>query len=517
MFRKALFPLLCAATVAAAIPLKMGESWVWQVCDRDSTTLAFHRGTVIGSRLIPEGTLWQIQGCDTLSSACDTGMIFERRDGKQRWLKISSFLRFELQPPPSDSNPDTAEIVESDTTYSWGEASTLANPRHSLTVFLPSGLVFTTIPSNDPNARYFPSPPVDTFPAPRGKWSADRGLEKFDGEMSQVNTFRDSLFKRPDGLFKTRFQAPLLTHRMEWELVQHGNQVGDPKSSGFNIPGQNSKFVWNFQNSRFSESYLSGMWYSNGSSLQITDSGLIQWDIISQKPDSGLWLRIGIREQKSYQRKILAQTWLMAPKAMMGPTNESSANLDSLLVRTDLTLHLRINRRTGQFFQNAGFDQHFIRRWVRYWGEGFRLGDSSLQTSTTHLKWRSLDGFEIQENAKDFANGLNDSSHHLSSNDNGQSHNKLSFASKVQFQKSQSWILQDSSKISIRPRPTYNLSSIAKLSPATPIRWSTLSGRSGSLLAGEFVRLSNGFRGQVLILEARLPDGQIWRETQWMR
>ncbi|MBK9577149.1 MAG: hypothetical protein IPO40_08750 [Fibrobacteres bacterium] len=50
--------------------------------------------------------------------------------------------------------------------------------------------------------------------------------------------------------------------------------------------------------------------------------------------------------------------------------------------------------------------------------------------------------------------------------------------------------------------------------PSLAIRWSTASGRTGTLTASEFVRSSAALRGKTLFLQARLPDGRLWQGTQ---
>jgi hypothetical protein len=49
--------------------------------------------------------------------------------------------------------------------------------------------------------------------------------------------------------------------------------------------------------------------------------------------------------------------------------------------------------------------------------------------------------------------------------------------------------------------------------PNTPVRWSTASGRTGTLAASEFVSSPAALRGKTLFLLARPPDGRLWQGT----
>jgi hypothetical protein len=71
MFRKALFPVFCAATFAAAIPLHIGESWVWQVTNRDNLDLTYRSAVVVDSARIPAGNVWTLVARDSVLKMSD--------------------------------------------------------------------------------------------------------------------------------------------------------------------------------------------------------------------------------------------------------------------------------------------------------------------------------------------------------------------------------------------------------------------------------------------------------------
>jgi len=75
----------------------------------------------------------------------------------------------------------------------------------------------------------------------------------------------------------------------------------------------------------------------------------------------------------------------------------------------------------------------------------------------------------------------------------------------------------DSLQSSVRNRPqrmfTGNLNLLAQTYPSLPVRWSTASGRTGTLTAPEIVLRPAALRGKTVFLQARLPDGRTWQGT----
>lgn len=97
---KLALPLLLAATLVDALPLKKGNTWTWSVRSPyvfDSAT-NWETATVVGSARHDSGTAWTLVVRDSAKHKTDTSIVVERPDKSQAWLKGSSNLALELQP-----------------------------------------------------------------------------------------------------------------------------------------------------------------------------------------------------------------------------------------------------------------------------------------------------------------------------------------------------------------------------------------------------------------------------------
>ncbi|MBK8803722.1 MAG: hypothetical protein IPN71_17065 [Fibrobacteres bacterium] len=177
MFRKALFPLLCAATFAAAIPLKMGESWVWQVTNRNNMDLTYRSVTVIDSQSVTQGKVWTLLARDSMQGSQDTAKIFVSDKGHQRWLRGSMLLSWE--PGPYSKQDSDVVIVGNDTSRHWGEAGFARgidcssylkiNPSAATTKSVcRSGMDGSVIPENS----FLPSMPEKSYSQPHNMFGA---------------------------------------------------------------------------------------------------------------------------------------------------------------------------------------------------------------------------------------------------------------------------------------------------------------------------------------------------------
>jgi len=91
-------PILLAASLSLAMPLKPGNTWTWSVGNIGASANGWVTATVLGSARHDSGTAWTISVRDSATRATDTAVALERSDKSQAWLKGSARLLMELQP-----------------------------------------------------------------------------------------------------------------------------------------------------------------------------------------------------------------------------------------------------------------------------------------------------------------------------------------------------------------------------------------------------------------------------------
>ncbi|GEM_PF-3385011 len=509
MFRKALLPLLCAATIAAAIPLHIGESWAWQVTNRDSLDLTYRSAVVVDSTRIPAGKVWTLVARDSVLKKSDTAKILVWPNGRQTWLRQSVYLNWELQ--PRDSGDTSIFVIGTDTTSIWGEASSLepgvhnkwsqeSSSRHSR--FAGNGVmkICDSLPSKISKQNCDDVEVGTTFVFVDGKTVRYEFLYSMESNPAPIHVWSDTL-----GMERalTFYQSP---RGRDWRLVSHNRRSIAPPRDDLRIPVPQTTASWVVKTTESSRSYdyKTGL---GGSTYLIQH---LRWKISARLPDSAGWTGIGISQSST------TCTWsTYYPQAYMSPPLEDTTDticeppvLDDVVVR--------IHPDRGQSFSNATNLPPLQISWIRPWE---RLGTSD--STTTLRSWdgwegnhRKLGGSYMDVWKKGVLTGW--SSYFWS--------NSFAGAWLVWFagdQKPSSFELigiyppgtEPPSSIRSKASNITSLKDLAHTFPNTPIRWSTAAGRTGTLMASEIVQRPAALRGKTLFLQARLPDGRLWQGT----
>ncbi|MBK9577141.1 MAG: hypothetical protein IPK50_04525 [Fibrobacterota bacterium] len=469
MFRKALFPLLCAASFADAIPLKVGESWVWQVWDRDSTTSTYKTARVLESSPCEQGTVWLVLGRDSLTQHQDTAKILERKNGRQSWLRASKNLAFELM-PYSASDSDTVVVLGSDTSYQWGQVSSFPDLKASSlyrnsdsNLESTSKVISPWIFQGDLSFQY----QYAQLPLPRGVWCEVHGWERF-------------------------VSWPRSTAGIEWKLLLlNGEQAGFGEIP-FRIPLVGTKFTWSGVLAE--TNVFMGIPSGRGTSITMDHSqisGVFSWQIKEILPDSADWKRLEVFEE-----------------SVLNPDSNSST-----VKRIDVSI--RLNTLTGQDFQSSLASLPFQKNWVAHF-------DDSIETREDHAQvlfsksLGSVDNFRQTLTLRRYIR--NEDTLFFQRDDS-----RSSLTSSQQIKTSSFRLLRmeapprDSFAFSLRSRSNkanLSLQELIQQHPNLSVRWIRPSGQQGMGPASTLVSASFPHRRQILRLEARLPDGQAWTSSQ---
>ena len=468
--------ILFATSFAAAIPLRIGKSWVWQVSDRGSTYATYRSARVLDSHSVEQGKVWALEARDSMDGRRDTARILELPGGRQMWLEVSPLLRWELQPY---QEPDTAYVVvEGDTASDWGAASTGYIPIYASWGLKVDEKIFGKVsaatieyPSANASLR---------IPRPLLLWNDSLELE------------RALIYTSPN--YGDKFHPEVWG--WEWRLVSHNERPLAVDKDSLFLPEVGTKIRWRV--SFYSSKATGG-----------TRVSLLEWRIREMLSDSLDWKRMGIesKETRCTQTRLITNT------------NPSGIVVDSPCVDTShLSIRMRINSRTGQSFSNPPLTWKPQLGWIRLWEDSV-WSDTSRSSG---FLFESIRGFPRDTRTLDirFKRNQNQISYWLSHDINYGRYQYTEYSSSETVNAILLKVIPpgaDSSDTGLRapyPSPApQTLAMIAAEHPSLAIRWSTASGRTGSLAASEFVRSSAAMRGKTLFLQARLPDGRVWQGT----
>ncbi|MBK9577145.1 MAG: hypothetical protein IPK50_04545 [Fibrobacterota bacterium] len=465
MFRKALFPILCAASFAAAIPLHIGESWVWQVTNRNNLDLTYRSAVVVDSHSIPAGKVWTLLASDSVLKQLDTAKILVRPSGRQNWLRQSRFLSWELEPRRGEDT--TVVILGTDTSLVWGEASSLEPGQHAGR-FAPSGRSRVSVDSN--SVDWSNASDTKSTPLPVHVWSDAHGLE-------QALTFFGS------------------SRGWDWRLVSRNNLAIVPPQDALKIPAVNTEMVWirkTFQQTEYNIDIIP--------TYRLESWEWIQWKILEQGSDSAGWKNVSIQQSIRQCKTTI-------------PNFPSSTPIDTICQDPNVS--------EGTLWVHPGRGQWISPTypilqdgWVVRWEDALQAGPhlvsnrSWSQSNSIYQSWQDLhstrrDG-QLVSYSDRFSSGFKDPS----------------IGGITGISPAGTTIVlvgvTPAGPSAVRSTPAPAQTSWGDLSrryPTLPIRWSTAAGRNGTLVASEIVQHPAALRGKTLFLQARLPDGRLWQGT----
>ncbi|MBK8803720.1 MAG: hypothetical protein IPN71_17055 [Fibrobacteres bacterium] len=478
MFRKALLPILCAASFSAAIPLHIGESWVWQVTNRDNLDLTYRSAVVVDSHSISLGRVWTLVVRDSLLKESDTAKILVRPSGRQTWLRQSRFLRWELEPRRAD---DTGVVIlGNDTSSVWGEASSL-EPFQRAGRIDTSGRSRVSVDSNsvdwidpwNPNAGYplSISPDRHSVPLPIHAWSDAHGLEN-------------------------AVTYPWNSRGWDWRLVSHNNQTVAPPRDALKIPAINTEIHWIMKVEK------PGATPFNIDLIPAYNSDYLEqvrWRVLDPGRDTAGWKTVSIQQTRT---PGVMSTHYGIP----GDTTWRNAVVD--------TLHYRFHPERGQSFGIASDLPPLEEGWIARWedlSKGRSGGVSNHSWSRSVWDGNSVARLEITRKDNQLASLLR-----MDNSCIGNCvYSGTSVVNTPGYTVQLVRIVPPGDASTLFKGRTIQASwvEISEQFPNTPIRWSTAAGRTGTLAASEFVSSPAALRGKALFLLARLPDGRLWQGT----
>ncbi|MBK9577142.1 MAG: hypothetical protein IPK50_04530 [Fibrobacterota bacterium] len=465
--RLGLATILLAASFAAAIPLHIGESWVWQVSDRSSTFVTYRSARVVDSHSVDQGKVWTLVARDSTDGSQDTAKVLVTRNGRQMWLKASPLLLWELEPYKV---PDTSlVVVDGDTARVWGETSV------GDLKYRPTGILGRSPKLNvSTSGISFESMALLSFlqSLPLHRWSDSVGME-------QALTFD-----------KNR-------HGWDWRIVSHNGRSRAVERDSLFLPAVGTRLAWAHSQNGIRSS--------------------LEWTLREILPDSLEWTRLRAASQQVKCKQTLLIT----------SANPTGASVDSPCVDTiKLPIEIRINASTGQSFRSDSLAPRPELGWIRRWEDS--LWRDTSTSSTFHFREVTNSGIPITTGFhREFQRSQGQISHWLSYTINASSPIAFTTARPTYDSSWTTLVLLkiippggDSSGTGTRVRPLQpapqTLAMIAAQHPSLAIRWSTASGRTGTLTASDFVHSPAALRGKTLFLLARLPDGRLWQGTHVM-
>ncbi len=497
MFRKALLPLLCAATIAAAIPLHIGESWAWQVTNRDSLDLTYRSAVVVDSTRIPAGKVWTLVARDSVLKKSDTAKILVWPSGRQTWLRQSRFLSWELQ--PRDPGDTTVVVLGADTSSVWGEASSLEPVVHANR--------FVSIAEKrtcDSLQKLEPERSCDSIVVGRSRVAVDAKSVAFKAE-SVVKSTPLPVHIWSDTLGMAR---ALTYHRsrrgIDWRLVSHNLHPIAPPMDELGIPATQTVFEWSASSGSASSSQSMG---SGSGSSSIGTWSNIRWKISGHESDSAGWAGLSVSQTVITCSKVRSCT----PSRYANCGTIIDDSVCQAPVVEDLVIWIHPGR--GQSFANKTKVPSLQIGWIRSWETA-----PTMDSIAIARVWESRDPLGSQAEAyvevwKDGA--LAELSYSASSYQNSGFWSSSSGSSASSYKLIGIYPPGTEPPVSIRPKASNitSLKDLAQTFPNTPVRWSTASGRTGTIAASEIVQFPVALRGKTVFLLARLPDGRVWQGT----
>lgn len=459
------------ATSFGAPAWRLGESWVWEGLYRETGHSLLRSVTVRSSTTVPEGIVWTLDIRDSVSGAQDSALWFAPTRGDAVWLRRSTLLEVDLQPRPAR---DTTWSILGFQSVLWGMPSGISK-----------GVSWWYTPTEIKTSLQM-RPGIEattSYPFPRGIWSDSHGMERY---LNYTTT--------PD---------------LDWKLLQHDGRpvaIPDPVVA---LPSPGSRMVWEvFSQEETRAAEDPGDEIPAPTKSRSANRLEVEWTIDRHLSDSAGWRRVSGTEV----RKSMCQVG----EAWRGSQVVLRDTICPLQEKETSELSIRIQPRAGLVVV-AGSTHPFATVWRSVWEDSLPVSDSS----TRRDHWQGQGGFQQTcegENVLLVAGGLYDSSSRISScvAEVVPRQETIQFTT-IRLLRVDDRVLRPSLVYFVGNSPAANRRDarswrqLAAAYPDLPVRWTTASGRGGVGKVEELNRFPASLRGQILFLQARLPDGHHWQ------
>jgi hypothetical protein len=296
---------------------------------------------------------------------------------------------------------------------------------------------------------------------------------------------------------------------LDWKLLQHdGRPVAIPDPV-VELPAPGSRMVWEiFSQEETRAAEDPGDEFPAPTRSRSADRQEVEWTIDRHLSDSAGWRRLSGTEVSKTMCQV-GEAWRGSQLVL----RDSSCPLQE---KESSELSIRIQPRAGLVVV-AGSIHPFATVWRSVWEDSLPVSESS----TRRDHWQSQGGFlQTCENESVLvvAGGLYDSSSRISScvAEVVPRQEKFQFTT-IRLLRVGDRTLRPSlayfvsnSPTAIR-RDTRSWRQLVAEYPDLAVRWTTASGRGGVGKVEELTRFPASLRGQILFLQARLPDGHLWQ------
>jgi len=446
--------LACLTPLAAAMPLKKGNTWIWQVKDWNLNYTTWRTAVLLDSSHVDSGTSWSLLVRDSVTGKQDTATLIARRDGSQYWTAVSAWAPWDPAPP---SNLDLWKMTNewgyelySNGHLPWGGSFLAAYCRSSydLTDLEYYKSVEPDVPGDYPRSGVtFRGPLRNGIPA----FLDYQEFESYGSGMFPAGRWSDSL----------GFVRGELLPSFDWTLVAfNGKPVVVPVDS-LKLPSVGDSLTW-----------LETTIRSPASKSSDTSSSQRSWKILSIKPKIAPGVEVQIEET------VTGSSSLPSRHSLALTISPSTRDFSALPVQA-----LGWVRLISDFTTDSGASRISA---SSYANTGAGLMGSSDSSNARFDLHGNLVEYLVESDAFSFTS--------LPYSDGGTS-TRIRLTS----------VVRDTIA-------AYRLqSSLAKLAsgfPALPVRWRDLRGRTGQIPASS---LTHGHVGSgLLLLDATLPDGTRW-------
>lgn len=436
--------LLACAHLAPAIPLHTGNSWTWLVVDPANNDTALRVARILDSVGVDSGTAWRIEGKDSLTGAQDTGRILRRADGSQAWMASSAWLPWEPGQPP-------AILPSHDTagaTLPWG-MSMLLSLGHRAKLSTP-----VTVHRTDSSLEC-DYEEVDV----RGSYTCPQQI--LDPVLGMV---RGRIMEFAQGGDRA----------LDWFLVARNGGSAPSLRDTLVVPAVGTVLAWRRDSTDSIDQYPTGI---HSVSRART---LLRWTLQSRDADSSGWVRLSILVSRE--------------------DSDPAGSVQSL----------RLNPLTGQRLPPRGNCPTPDDGWWRTaWGRTRSWHGNWAQTTSGGANVQHIHTLDDQADIIDCSTNLTSmESSMMNPNPRQIDENHVLRLILLSIDDRQ---IHDAT-LGIRAKATIpggsSLRAIAAQSPALPVRWRDLRGRTGQISASSLARGHVG--SGLLLLEATLPDGTRW-------
>lgn len=473
--------MLLASETGNAMPLRLHDSWTWEVFSPTSYTTHQVTATVIDSQSVDSGSIWKLD-VRTSTGAIDTCSLFSDGKGYQAWVKRSDILGVELV--PFDSSKDVVRSVGTETTSRWGEgfcAYSAPSPTNELSFSNRDHKLTCTSHYDVYSSHGIPTrtSTTNSYPFPTWEWNDTLGFVRFR-------------------TYGTPFDK-------DWRLTRHNADAIKASGPSVSIPAKGNETSWMVVQeqvsilSSWSMMKPGATFWTRYERSTTRTASFLSWTILASTPDTGGWFDLTIQE--SMRIRSARDMQISRYTEGSNPTSESSSESPAVMLGdTTHQIRARVNSSTGEYLGSpASFvpEFHPEQGWIQNWDETFAGGCSypSANSVANGLRKRNatVDSFwyarTVETNSSDFSTS------------------SKSYAINA-------WLATPDTRTSPRMNTPQGVSALllkASTYPSTMISWRNALGQQGRVPAGELVRSSGGSTTKYVVLEAVFPDGTRWK------